>query len=107
VKTKTTWLFKYWVRDCTFYAERKYFSTKKQMLKFIKNLDWTTIDGHIIKKSKYMVVSKKLTYFYYDEFCVTTKGKIKCFWDMKSSEKELECSDIDSILKLRKIGFLS
>lgn len=93
--------------SCTSYAERKYFSTKKKMLKFIKNLDWSTINGHIIKKSKYMVVSKKLTDFYYDEFCVTTKGKIKCFWNMKSSEKELESSDIDSILKLRKMGFLS
>ena len=87
LKTKTDWVFKYWPKD-TCFAKRKYFDTKKHLLKFISKFDWSITQGHLIKKTRYMVVSKKLTTFYYDEYCVTTKGKIKCFLDMDSKEKK-------------------
>ena len=73
MKTKTTWLFKYWWKDND-YGE-KYFSTKKQIMKFIFSLDWDLIETHLIKKVRFMSVAKKGT-ISYQELHVTSKNKI-------------------------------
>ena len=73
MKTKTTWLFKYWWKDND-YGE-KYFSTKDQMMKFIFSLDWSLIETHLIKKVRFMPIAKKGT-ISYQELHVTSKNKI-------------------------------
>ncbi len=84
MKTKTTWLFKYWWKNNN-YGE-KHFSNKKRMMKFILSLDWDLIESHIIKKVRFMSISKKGT-ISYQELHVTSKNKIKEWLELTEKRK--------------------